>query len=239
MPSLTDLHVGHPMGVKINEQDLKDDFNLDTIVELTKNFHGGKYVIGYDTQYVENKHYHIHWYTKKATSTSAMKTFRTNVFKKANPELSKSFRYYAGKDLPSASPTWWVSYAVKETVYRAVDIEITPEMNIERGTILEIKKLKKIKSESLADKDNEKKNARKDMYDYVNSRMPNYFEKIEDKKYTEYSAFVELCCEYFMSVEKYGSMRLTFIRNYWLEFKCRYSTEKWNAEQVAYYITHF
>lgn len=231
--------IGRAMGIKINEEDLKDTFNLDTIVELTKKFHGGKYVIGYDTKYVEKKHYHIHFYTIKATTKPAMKTFRSNVFKKKDPLLSKSFRYYAGQDLENASPTYWLSYATKETVHRAVGVEITPEMDVERGTALEIKKLKKVKSESLADKDSKKKKAREDMYNYINARMGNYVEKIEDKKYTEHSAFVELCCAYFMSVEKYGSMRLTFIRNYWLEYKCRYSNEKWNAEQVAHYISHF
>uniref|UniRef100_UPI00404AAC16 hypothetical protein n=5 Tax=Pseudomonadati TaxID=3379134 RepID=UPI00404AAC16 len=233
------LPLGHPMGVKINEQDLKDDFNLDTIVELTKTFHGGKYVIGYDTQYVENKHYHIHWYTIKTTNTNAMKTFRTNVFKKANPELSKSFRYYAGKDLPSASPTWWVSYAVKETVYRAVGIEITPEMDIERGTILEIKKLKKVKSETLADKDKEKKKNRHDMYEYVKYHFPNYYETILDGKMTEHAVFVELVVQYMISLDKYGGLRMTFIRNYWIEWKCKHSQEIWNPSQVAHYIQHF
>ncbi|WP_445772262.1 hypothetical protein, partial [Rheinheimera sp.] len=139
----------------------------------------------------------------------------------------------------SASPTWWVSYAVKETVYRAVGIEITPEMDIERGTILEIKKLKKVKSETLADKDKEKKKNRHDMYEYVKYHFPNYYETILDGKMTEHAVFVELVVQYMISLDKYGGLRMTFIRNYWIEWKCKHSQEIWNPSQVAHYIQHF
>jgi len=230
-----DIPIGHAMGVKINACDIKDYFNLDTIIECLEKFHGGEYVIGYDAKFVEKPHYHIHFFTKRETSTGAMKTFRSSVFKKKYPGLPTSFRYYPGKDVPTASPTWWLSYAIKETIVKVNNIVVTPEMEIERGTMLEIKKLKKVKSEALADKDKKKKDQKTEMFAWVVSKIALLME--ENPKYTEYDAFIELICSYFMSVEKYGSMRLTFIRNYWIEYKVAHSPfYKWLPKDVANYV---
>lgn len=66
---------GFPLGIKVNQDELKEGLTLDKIIDLTKVYHGNHYVIGYDTLYVEKPHYHIHFLSAKETSENAMNFF--------------------------------------------------------------------------------------------------------------------------------------------------------------------
>lgn len=229
--------IGFPMGIKVNEEDLVNGLSLEQLVELTELYHGGNYVIGFDTLYVEKKHYHIHWLSIKETSEGALKTFRSNVLKKKFPHLPRSFRLSFGKDLPSADPMYWISYAIKENVIRMVGYELTEQMRIDCKSHLEIKRLKSIKSEQKAVEQKQKQDFKDKMFLYVSQNMPETRQIGEEYYCREFDAFSVTVIEYMETVDKFGSMKLNFLRQYYTEFKMRHSPDRWKAVDVYKFIS--
>lgn len=229
--------IGSPMGIKVNDESLVNGLTLDALILLTQCYHGGKYVIGHDSLYVEKPHYHIHWLSVKESSEGALKTFRSNSIKKKFPDLAKSFRIYYAKDIPSADPMYWISYALKETVVTLRGYEMTEQMRIDCKSHLEIKRLKSIKSEKLANDQKEKRDFKDKMYAYVTMNLPDIHHVCGEYYCKEYEAFCVTVIEYLASVEKYGSMKLTFLRQYYIEYKLKYCPDKWSAVDVFKFIS--
>lgn len=227
-----DIPVGFPMGIKINLFDLQEGLSLEKLIELTNLYHGGKYVIGYDTLYVDEPHYHIHWFAVKETSSGALKTFRTNVIKKSYPHISKSFRLYTGQDIPSAEPYRWISYCIKETLIQSEGFEITEEIQVQAKASLEIKKCKKVKSEQKANDEKEKKEFKEKMFDFVLKNTPDYQDKYGEYYGDEETAVKVTIVQYLIDVSKFGSIKEHFIHQYYLEYKVNHAQEKWTAKQV-------
>lgn len=230
------LPIGFPLGIKVNEEDLIHGMTVDSLIQLTKCYHGDTYVVGYDTLYVEKPHYHIHWFSVKETTEGAMKTFRSNVIKKKYPHISKSFRFYAGQDLPTADPGNWLAYCVKEKQIKVNNIEINDDILIQAKAHLEIKKLKKVHSEKKATEQKEKQDFKDKMFDYVSKNMPDY-QSIGTEFYcNEQMAFEVTCIAYLMELKKCGSMKKLFLGQYYLEYKTYHSQEKWTPLDVYKYI---
>lgn len=229
--------IGFPMMIKVNEEDLVFGLTLDELVKLTRVYHGGKYVIGYDTLYVEKPHYHIHWFSVKETTDGAIKTFRSNVIKKKFPHIPRGFRFTHGKDLPSADPMHWICYAIKEKTIRVEGFDITDECKIRAASCLEIKRLKSIRSQKLAIEQKEKKDFKEKMFEYVKQNMPVTQQIGEEYYCREFDAFCVTVIEYMETVDKFGSMKLNFLRQYYTEFKMRHSPDKWKALDVYNFIS--
>lgn len=227
-----DIPIGFPMGIKINLFDLKEGLSLEKLIELTNSYHGGFYVIGYDTLYVEEPHYHVHWFAVKETSSGALKTFRTNVIKKSYPHISKSFRIYSGQDIPSAEPFRWISYCIKETCIKSEGIEITEEIQVQAKADLEIKKLKKVRSEKKTIEEKEKKDFKEKMFQFVLMNAPDYQDKYGEFYGDEETAVKVTIVQFLMDVNKFGSIKEHFLHQYYLEYKANYAQEKWTALQV-------
>lgn len=162
MPSIKDVKLGDPMGIKVNDSELINGMTIQSLIELCQTYHGGKVIVGHDTLYCQQPHYHIHWFSVKETSEGAMKTFRSNVIKKKFPHISKSFRFYTGQDLPSAEKDIWLAYAIKETLVSS-DYSITEEIKVLAKSRFQIKQMKSVASEKKANDDKEKKDFREKM----------------------------------------------------------------------------
>lgn len=171
---MKDVKVGHPMGFKFN---VEDNIDIDKLLEISKVYHGDKYVIGRDDSYCQKPHYHIHFLCVKETSEGAMKTFRTNSIKKTFPNVTKSFRFYAGKDLPNADPEFWLAYAIKETQVKVSGFSITDEMLVAAKSHFQIKQMKQVKSESIEHEQKKKKEFRDKLFDWMDANTSTYLEK--------------------------------------------------------------
>jgi len=162
-----------PMGVKINCFEFKDDHTkLTDLIDLLKGYHKGLYVIGHDTTYCEQPHYHIHWWCEKEVSKGAVKTFRSTKIK----GYDRSLKFYLGQDLPSSDKTAWLGYAVKENV---VDIGKYPDAicsQIQQAAAVqkEIKILKQVHSEKLKEKDKVKKELKDKLFDSIKEDQEAY-----------------------------------------------------------------
>lgn len=225
------ITTGFPLGIKINDFDLVNGLTLEKLIELTKTYHNDKYIIGRDTLYVEQAHYHIHFYSAKDTSDGALKVFRTNL-KKSYPHLSKSFRLYTGQDLPSADPMIWIAYAMKEKLVKTSGIEITDEMVTEAGVRLGLKKLNKVHSEKKANEQKEKKAFKEKMFDYVLKNVPCHQQVGEEYYGQEEEAVKTTLIQFMVDNEKFGSIKEHFLSQYYLEYKAKYAQEKWTAKDI-------
>jgi len=226
---------GFPMGIKVNEEDINDVCTLDALIEASETYHGGKYIIGYDSKYVDKvhgkPHYHIHWFSNKDTTTGAMGTFRSDVFKKKF-NVSKSFRFYTGQDLPSADPSQWLGYCIKEKYVNSVGIELTDDIKLCASTQLEIKRLKSISSEKKSNEKKEKQEFKEQMFKFVKSKIP----LSEITAMQDYSKVIPLMIQYLIDNEKYTSCRKIYLDSWYLEYMCKHSDQKWNAENVHNFI---
>lgn len=229
------IPVGFPLGIKINLEDLSDELTLEHLVEQFKCYHQDKYVIGYDTLYVEKPHYHIHFLSAKDTSEGAIKVFRT-ALKKKYPHLPKSFRFYTGQDLPTANTQNWLAYCIKEKLIKANNIEVTDEMVIEAKSHLEVKRLKKIHSEKKVTEQKEKQDFKEKMFAYVLQHQPDYQSVGTPYYANEQKSFEVTCIKYLIENNKYGSIKKIFLGQYYLEYKTKYCSDKWDAEQVYNYL---
>lgn len=218
---MKDIPVGFPLGIKVNAEELINGMDLSSIVQLTEVYHGGKYVIGYDTQYCEKPHYHIHFRAVKETSQNAMKTFRSNVIKKKFPHISRAFRLYAGQDLKDVNPDLWFAYCIKETQVEVSGYSITDDIKIQAKTQLEIKKLKNVHSQKKALEQKEKTEFKTDMFNYVRDSYVEYCKEEEldcDQYGLNKTAIRRLLIKYLVNHDRYGSLKKHYIQAYTLEY---------------------
>lgn len=230
------LPIGFPMGIKVNADELINGLTIEELIKMTQVYHGNTYIVGYDTLYVTKPHYHIHWFSVKETTEGAMKTFRSNVIKKKYPHITRSFRFYTGQDLPTAQKQNWLAYCIKEKLIEVNNIEVNETMLIEAKAHLEIKRLKKIKSEQKADAEKEKMEFKDEMFAYVEKNMLDYQSVGEQCYGNEQMAFEIACIQFLVMKKKCGSMKIHFLNQYYLEYKALHSQEKWSPYQIYQYI---
>lgn len=233
---MKDVKVGFPMGFKFN---VEDNIDIDKLLQISQTYHGNKYVIGRDDNYCEKPHYHIHFFSVKETSDGAMKTFRTNVIKKTFPNINKSFRFYVGKDLPSADPNFWLAYAIKENLIKSSDLDITDDILVSAKSHLQVKQMKQVQSEKIKNKDKDKKEFKDKMFEYIRDNQQSYLDTLQESihfdncgksaveyvnRYDEMSPrlYKMMIINYLRQNDKYGSIKRCFIDQYYLEYCCRY-----------------
>lgn len=218
-----------PMGLKIAECDIDNKLiTLDRAVEITKGYHKGQYVIGYDKMYCDAPHYHIHWWAPKVVTEGAKKTFRSEKLSM----LSRKSKFYLGKDLPSANQYVWLGYAIKENEIDLVNYTEEQKKEIRERALVqrEIKMLKAIKSEQIAEVEKEKNDFRFNLLKFVNDNYNIYIKEndIETKHGIHITTVRVLIIRYLRLKEKFGSMKQHIIRSYVLMYLikyCNYSDE--------------
>lgn len=236
MPRITKVIVGSPMGFKVNICSELNGVVLNSLIKSLEVYHGGSYVVGKDTLFGVKPHYHIHWYSVKDVSESAIKVKRNSLGKEFS-WLTKSDKIYTGQDLESANPNQWLAYAIKEKLVENKGIEITAEIEKLASVSLETKRQKKVYSEKKALDEKEKKEFKFKMFDSIKKDFPD-LESYGSEYYgaNEEDVFYELCIGYLMSNSKYGSMKMNFLRQWYIEFKSEHSNDKWSNKDILKFI---
>lgn len=225
-----------PIGIKVSQSTVCDIDVLFGIAAALKTYHNGMYVIGRDSNYCESPHYHIHFWSSKNVSKDAIKTFKCkNLVKPFN--LKRTDKIYTGKDLPSADKIAWLGYAVKEEIITIDGFpdDIKSQIIHHAGVQLDIKKLKKVKSETIQEQLKEKKQFKDKMFGYIKDEYVSFCIKNEDYlsgKYDTKSGVVIpaddryiikcMIVQFLMDNDKYGSIRKVFIDNYYKEYCGKY-----------------
>lgn len=202
--------IGTPMGFKLIASDVDESRTLEKYVDLFSAYHGGKYIVGYDSQLCDSPHYHIHWHSIKEISENAKKTFRAEI-KKAM-FISNASKLYFGKDIPDADPECWLAYAVKEQQVLCT-VDVSDGFNSKIGTQLEIKKLKKIKSQSIESDKKVKEEFKDKLFAFVKENLA-----LDYNGNLVSSSIREAIVMFLLKEEKYGSLQPRFIRQYELEY---------------------
>lgn len=224
-----------PIGVKINEEDL-NLVSLERIIELTKFYHKGRYVIGKDTtmqSQVKGKqkpHYHIHFHYDNLLTKNALSAYRTKHFKSLN--VPRSFKLYFGQDLPNANPLAWMGYALKEEVIKIEGYDETEltKIDVEKQSQNQIKKLKLIHHEKKTIVENEKKEFKHKLYTYIEEQWNEASRIVEAElqkgnsiwAHNDYSYFVILYSKFYYIEERITSMQPTRMDNLYREYKVKY-----------------
>jgi len=173
MTRITEVKIGSPMGFKVN---IGERVDLNVLVDDLKTYHGGKYIIGKDTMFIDTPHYHIHWFSVKVVTAGALKTFRSTLTKKLT-WLTKSDKLYTGQEIDSADPDRWLAYCIKEELISVTGYEVTDKIEILRKASLENKRQNKVYSEKKAVIEKEKKDFKNKMLEndeFKRQRMNNY-----------------------------------------------------------------
>lgn len=223
--------MGTPIGLKVNVESLGDNSIIELANEL-KTYHKGKYVIGRDDVYCEKPHYHIHFWSEKNVSMDTLKQFKSkNLIKKYN--LQRTDKIYLGKDLPNSDKLNWEGYAVKENIIEMFNYDDDEKEKIKHfsGVQRDIKKLKKIKSEDLAEKDKVKKQFKDKLFEYIVNEYRTFinenwnelqdclgYENVYDVPDDNFNVIRFMITKFLMDNDKYGSIRGIFINNYLKEY---------------------
>lgn len=215
---ITDVKVGDPMGFKLLEEDMEGHNTLDNVLDALKVYHGDKYIVGKDIECGENKrpHYHIHFFSIKDVKEGALKTFRSTLGKKINT-LSKGSRLYTGQDLSNGDKNSWLGYAIKETQVKVSGYSITDEILIASQSHKQLKQMKQVRSEKIANQEKEKKDFKEKLLVYVREQLPyyeipdKYKNKFNDREYTKIRLLV---VKYLMNNEREGSLKKGIIDTY-------------------------
>lgn len=170
MTRIQNVKVGDPMGFKVN---ITAETDLDKLIELLKCYHGGAYVIGKDTSFIETPHYHIHWFSVKIVTANALKVFRSTLKQKCD-WLSRADKLYTGQDCESADPKRWIAYCIKEEYVKSSSIEITDEIKILSKSAFENKRQNKVYSEQKKNEEKEKKEFKAKMLKFVKENLDSY-----------------------------------------------------------------
>jgi len=219
-----------PMGLKINCFEVNEErTQLTDLIALTKSYHKGLYVIGHDTTYCEQPHYHIHWWCEKEVTKGAVKTFRSTKIK----GYDRSLKFYLGQELPSADKCAWLGYAVKENI-----IEIDKFPDDIRSQIIktaevqkEIKVLKQIHSEKLKEKDKVKKELKDKLFLYIVDNKEHYIIEHKEMYHNNWGVLDSyklpdlirhLIIKYFVQEDKYWYIQKTTIDRYLKEYLGKY-----------------
>lgn len=235
--SKTNIPKGFPMGIKVNLDDLIEGLTIEKLIEVTQVYHNNCYIIGKDTSLCDKAHYHIHWFSAKDTTEGAMKTFRSNVIKKQFPHISKSFRFYTGKDIPDAQPICWYAYCIKEH-FVSVSNQIfdETELKIEAQVQNKNKHLKRIKSQDIQIKEQEKKDFKSKLFAFIKQNMPDWQSHGTEYYADEYRAFSVTLIKFAIEESRFGIMKPMFLRQYYLEYKTCHAPEKWTPDDVYKFI---
>lgn len=220
-----------PMGFKIDleEYDNQEEYDFEKLIEKLKTYHNGVYVVGKDTQFCDRPHFHIHWWTTKAVTKGACKTFRSTHFKC----FGRKSKMYLGQDLPSSDKYQWLGYAIKEHLCTWSGFSNNEKEAITETarTQKEIKLLKKIHSEKKSSEEKIKKDFKLKILDYVNKNYHIYCDQngyeYEDGENIKVIRILIIAC--ICENEKYGSLRQHHIKSYVLQYLiiyCQYTYEK-------------
>lgn len=223
---IENVKVGDPMGFKLNGD---DNVVLNSVINALKTYHGDKYVVGYDTAFVDKPHFHIHFFSIKDVTANAIKVFR-NSLKTKIPELTRSDKLYTGQDIESGNKLKWIAYAIKETLVDTQGIDITDDIKILAKASFETKRQNKVYSEQKKNKDLEKKQFKEKMLEYIKENIDNYIiPEIYRIKISDYEKVRLLVIKYLMTNGKEGSLKKGIIDTYvmyvnihlnnWDEFK--------------------
>lgn len=232
MVRITDCSIGSPLGFKVNDSERLD---LDALVKALECYHGNKYVIGFDKSFVDTPHYHIHFHTVKAVTSNALKVFRSTLGKKFD-WLTRADKFYTGQDLESADPLRWIAYAIKENVTSVTGYDLTDELKVLAKASLENKRQKKVISEKKANDEKEKKDYRAQLFNFVKENFPDTKSSGSEYYCDEYGAFCDTVIQFWINNEKFGSVKNTFLRQYYIEYKCKYSDDKWSPREIRKFI---
>lgn len=227
MTRIKNVVVGSPMGFKLNED---SGVELDELINLLKVYHGGAYVVGYDTSFVDRPHYHIHWFSVKVVSEGALKTFRSTLTKKLT-NLTRGDKLYTGQDLTAADGDRWIAYAIKENYVKSETIEITEQQKILAKASYENKRQNKVYSEQKANVEKEKKEFKNKVYEYVKDNLESY--EIPDmykNKVKDTDKVRLLVIKFLMEQDRTGSLKKAFIDNYVMY--CNIKINNWDEFKV-------
>jgi len=226
-----------PLGLKLDVEDINDtDQQLDRFADITKNYHKGKYVIGLDTSYCDRPHYHIHFWAEKLVTKGACKTFRSEKLKM----LSRKSKFYTGQDYKEGVDKYiWLAYAVKEKAIAFVGF--TPDEILHilalAGVQLEIKRLKNIHSQKQKIKDDQKKELKDKLFEYIKENKEYYALDHKNEFYDKYECMLsykipdlirKLIIKYFVKEDKYWYIQKQTIERYLKEYLGKY--ENYNEE---------
>lgn len=208
----------YPIGLKVNCNEVPDATTLDRIVNNLKGYHQGSYVIGKDTKYCEQPHYHIHFWGKMKCKDSknaknALKVVRNKYF---SEEFSRSLKLYLGQDLPSSDKNMWLGYALKEEIIKIENIENIDAVKICAGSQLQIKQMKNVKSEQLKNKDIKKKELKDKILLYIKEKQPSKEDRygnIEPDNSEE--TICKTIIEYFIENDMDGHLQRNIIQRYY------------------------
>lgn len=216
------------VGLKINESVLNEladkkgvlpSMMLMEIANWFKVHHEGVFAIGRDSKYCQQPHFHIHFETTanenavKAQKSKKIKELQDNGFETGG----RTTKLYIPKDIEGASPFVFLAYSCKEEIVYAPKVYLdNPEFNTQRLARLEVKKLSYVKSQMLTEKTKEKKEFKEEMFEYIKEKS-KYFEDEHDNE-LYYVAMVE----YLIKQEKYGSLKMCFLKTWFLEYSSKY-----------------
>lgn len=232
MPRITKVVIGSPMGFKVNICSELTEVVLNSLIDSLKVYHGGSYVVGKDTMFNVTHHYHIHWFSIKDVSESAMKVKR-NALGKEFPWLTRADKLYTGQELESADKNRWLAYCIKEQQIKSEGIEITEEIKVLAKASLETKRQKKVYSEKKEVETKEKNEFKKKLCEYVKNRLFNEDVKIPDKysKTITDKDIVKLSVIKFMLENgKEGSLKKSIIDSYVMY--CNIHIFEWDEYKV-------
>jgi len=226
-----------PMGLKVNDFDLDNDKKtLTNLVALTQGYHKGMYVIGHDTKFCQQPHYHIHWWCDKEVSAGAVKVFRSTKIK----GYDRSLKFYLGKDSPSSDKECWLGYALKENTHHLGNYsdEICSQIKEHAGVQREIKKLKQVHSEKKSVEDKVKKELKDKLFEYIVKEKDQYALDNKSEFYNTKNDIIydyklpdlyrRLIIKYFQKEDKYWYIQKNTIERYLKEYLGKY--DKYNEK---------
>jgi hypothetical protein len=212
MTRIQNVKIGDPMGFKVN---ISSETDLNGIISALKTYHGGKYIVGKDTAFIDTPHYHIHWFAVKPVTCGALKTFRSGLGNKLT-WLTRSDKLYTGQDMDRADPDRWIAYCIKEEQILAEGIEVTEKILILKHSAFENKRQNKVYSEKKAIVEKEKKDFKNKMFKYVEDNIQNYqlpeFQK--QQGFQEHDKVKLLVIKFIKEQERYGSLKGGIIDGY-------------------------
>nr|UOF81913.1 hypothetical protein [Cressdnaviricota sp.] len=215
------------VGLKINEDVLaKTGLTIKQIAEWFTPHHRGEYVIGRDSMFTAGKpHYHIHFITDSTESAvKAQKSKKLSELKEKGIDTGgRTTKMYIPKEIDSADPEVFLAYATKETVVWRHEKYNNSSFDVKRNTQMEVKKLKHIHSQKQQIKQDEKKEFKDKMFDYIQENYDHYaLENDYDIQQTNRTVIMLLMIKYLRENERYGSLQQRILENYYMEYFSKY-----------------
>lgn len=206
------MEFGTPIGLKINLVDVTETNTIDRIVDKLKSYHKGVYIVGKDSKYCDQPHYHIHFWSDKKVTKDALKQFRS---KNLKDMMSRSAKLYTGAD-DNSQPMAWYGYAIKEELIEAKGLDDNmSQIKIDAGSSLKVKQMANVKSAMLKQNELKKKELKDKLFEYIKANTPidncgNFIESHE--------SICQLIIKYFKQEDMYGHLTKTIIERYYKEY---------------------